>query len=117
MEREPQELLPAMPPRVAWALVDTSTGYQRPCGLSCALRWSSTSPGSTVAVPASRSRSSTRRKCLLLSITSAAPVVWPHWLVPPPRASTGTLRSRATSMAVAMSRSVVGTKAPTGVIW
>ncbi len=47
-----------------------------------------------------RSTSSTRRKCLLLSITSAAPVVWPHWLVPPPRASTGTFRSRAMSMAV-----------------
>ncbi|MDT4837535.1 hypothetical protein FQZ97_712710 [compost metagenome] len=117
MEREPQELLPAMPPSVACALVDTSTGYQSPCGLSCAFRWSSTRPGSTVAVPSSTFTSSTLRKCLLLSITSAAPVVWPHWLVPPPRASTGTFRSRAMSMAVAMSRSFVGTKAPTGVIW
>jgi hypothetical protein len=39
-----------MPPSVACALVDTSTGYHRPCGLSCAFRWSSTRPGSTVAV-------------------------------------------------------------------
>lgn len=117
MEREPQELLPAMPPSVACALVDTSTGNQSPCGLSRALRWSSTMPGSTVARRASTSRSSTRRKCLLLSMTSAAPVVWPHWLVPPPRASTGTLRSRAMSMAVAMSRSVFGTSTPAGMIW
>jgi hypothetical protein len=50
-------------------------------------------------------------------MTSAAPVVCPHWLVPPPRANTGTFRSRAMSMAVAMSLSFVGTKAPTGVIW
>ena len=27
---------------------------------------------------------------MLVSITSAAPMVWPHWLVPAPRASTGT---------------------------
>ena len=33
-----QELLPAMPPSVACALVDTSTGYQRPCGLKAAFR-------------------------------------------------------------------------------
>ena len=34
MLRLPQELLPAMPPSVAWALVDTSTGYHRPCFFS-----------------------------------------------------------------------------------
>jgi len=38
MEREPQELLPAMPPRVAWALVETSTGYHKPCCFSSAFQ-------------------------------------------------------------------------------
>ena len=37
IEREPQELLPAMPPIVACADVLTSTGNQTPCGLRCAL--------------------------------------------------------------------------------
>ena len=36
IEREPQELLPAMPPSVACALVETSTGNHRPCGRRCA---------------------------------------------------------------------------------
>ena len=47
-------------------------------------------------------------------MTSATPVVWPHWLVPPPRASTGTPRSRAIASALMMSRSLVGTSTPTG---
>ena len=34
IEREPQELLPAMPPRVACADVLTSTGNHTPCGFS-----------------------------------------------------------------------------------
>jgi hypothetical protein len=54
---------------------------------------------------------------LLQSITSAAPVVWPHWLVPPPRGSTGTFSSRAMASAVATSSGVVGTSTPTGMIW
>ena len=37
-----------MPPRVHCAEVETSTGYQRPCGFSQALSWSSTTPGCTV---------------------------------------------------------------------
>ncbi len=74
-------------------------------------------PGSTVAVRATTSTSSTLRKCLLLSMTSAAPVVWPHWLVPPPRARTGTFSSRATPSAVVMSSAVRGTSTPTGMIW
>ena len=117
IEREPHELLPAMPPSVACALVDTSTGYHRPCGFSWAFRWSSTRPGSTVAVRASTSTSSTRRRYFESSITSAAPVVCPHWLVPPPRGSTGTFRSRAMSIAIVTSRSLVGTSTPTGMIW
>jgi hypothetical protein len=117
MLREPQLLLPAMPPSVACALVDTSTGYHSPCCLSCAFRWSSTRPGSTVAVRCSTLTSSTRRRCLLQSMTNAAPVVCPHWLVPPPRGSTGTFSSRAMASAVATSSGVRGTSTPTGMIW
>ncbi len=38
IEREPHELLPAMPPIVHCAAVETSTGNHRPCGLSHAFR-------------------------------------------------------------------------------
>ena len=37
IEREPQELLPDMPPMVACADVLTSTGSQTPCGCRYAL--------------------------------------------------------------------------------
>ncbi len=37
IEREPQELLPAMPPIVACADVLTSTGNHKPCGCRNAL--------------------------------------------------------------------------------
>jgi hypothetical protein len=63
IEREPHELLPAMPPNVACADVLTSTGNQTPCGFSHAFNASSTMPGSTVTVIASRSKESTRFKC------------------------------------------------------
>ena len=56
MLREPQELLPAMPPSVACALVETSTGNHRPCGLSAAFSASSTMPGSTSTVIGARGR-------------------------------------------------------------
>ena len=74
-------------------------------------------PGSTLAVRAATSTASRLRKCLVLSMTSAAPVVCPHWLVPPPRGSTGTPSSRAAAIAVAMSSSVFGTSTPAGMIW
>ena len=51
-----------MPPIVACADVLTSTGNQRPCGCSQALSWSSTTPGSTVTVIASRSNATMRFK-------------------------------------------------------
>ena len=38
---------------------------------------------------AAGSTCSTRRRCFEQSITSARFTVWPHWLVPPPRGSTG----------------------------
>ena len=106
-----------MPPSVACALVDTSTGYHSPSGFSRAFRWSRTRPGSTTAVRPAASMSMTWRKCFVLSMTSAAPVVWPHWLVPAPRGSTGIFRSRAMSIAATMSASVFGTSTPAGMIW
>jgi hypothetical protein len=50
-------------------------------------------------------------------MTSAAPTVCPHWLVPPPRGKTGTPVSRAMASAVTMSSAVSGTNTPTGMIW
>ena len=58
-EREPHELLPAMPPIVACAEVETSTGYQRPSALSRAFSVSSTTPGATTARCAAPSTSCT----------------------------------------------------------
>ena len=116
-EREPHELLPAMPPRVACADVDTSTGYQRPFGFSAALSVSSTTPGSTIAVRAASSTSNTRSKCRLSSITSAAPTVWPHCDVPAPRGRMGTPSSTATCMATMAASALRGTTTPTGVTW
>jgi hypothetical protein len=54
-----------MPPIVACAEVLTSTGNQTPCGLSHALSESSTTPGSTSTVIASRSNAVMALKCLL----------------------------------------------------
>ena len=79
-----------MPPIVACAEVLTSTGNQTPCGRSQALSASSTMPGSTVTVIASRSKATTPFRNLLWSMTSAAPTVCPHCELPPPRGSTGT---------------------------
>ncbi len=65
IEREPHELLPAMPPSVHCADVLTSTGNHRPCGRSHAFSASSTMPGSTVTVRASLSNDTMPFKCLL----------------------------------------------------
>jgi hypothetical protein len=53
------------------------------------------------------------RRYLLLSITRPAPTVWPHWLVPAPRGTIGTFKSRAMSMAMATSGGA-GHEHPTG---
>jgi len=55
--------------------------------------------------------------CLLWSITSPAPTVWPHWLVPPPRGTMGTPRSRQMSSASRTSAALRGTNTPTGITW
>ena len=106
-----------MPPRVACADVLTSTGNHRPCGRSAAFSASSTSPGSTVAVIASRSTATMRFKCLLWSITSAAPTVCPHCELPAPRARTGTESSRQIAIAARTSSMLRGTSTPTGSTW
>jgi hypothetical protein len=74
-------------------------------------------PGSTQAVPAAVSTSSSRFTYLLLSTTSAAPTVWPHCDVPAPRGSTGTPASTANASAVTASSAVRGTTTPRGSIW
>ena len=74
-------------------------------------------PGSTSAVPAAASTASTRRRYLLQSITSARLTVCPHWLVPPPRASTGTPASRQIASAAATSSMPRGTITPSGITW
>ena len=62
-----------MPPSVACALVDTSTGEPQAVLLQLGVGWSSTMPGSTsTALRRPESSESTRRSCLLWSITSAA---------------------------------------------
>src|ERR1700722_10209674 len=61
-----------MPPMVQRACVEGSTGKNRPCGLSAALRWPSTMPGSTVARRRSGSISSTLRRYFEQSMTKAA---------------------------------------------
>ncbi len=117
MLRLPQELLPAMPPSVACALVETSTGYHRPSFFRPRFRWSSTMPGSTTAVRCVASKFRMRRTYLEWSITRPAPTVCPHWLVPPPRGTTGTLRSRQMSRAIFTSSDERGMKTPTGKTW
>ncbi len=74
-------------------------------------------PGWTVTVRAAASNASTSRRYLALSMTSAAPTVWPHCDVPPPRGSTGTPASTAMRIAARASASVRGTTTPTGSTW
>src|SRR5712692_8741917 len=86
-----------MPPRVACALVDTSTGNHNPCGLRAALSASRTTPGCTTAVAPSLSNETIRLRYFELSITRAAPTAWPHCELPAPRARMGTPSSAAIS--------------------
>ncbi len=106
-----------MPPSVQRAWVDGSTGKNSPCGRSAAFRCASTKPGSTSAVRAAGSIRSTRLRCFVQSITSARFTVWPHWLVPAPRGSTGTPCSRAIASVATTSSMVFGTITPIGSIW
>ena len=104
-----------MPPMVQRALVEGSTAKKFPPGRSAALRCDSTIPGSTQA--RSPSTDSTRLRYLEQSITSARFTVWPHWLVPPPRASTAMPASRAIASAACTSAMLRGMSTPIGSIW
>ena len=114
---EPQELLPAMPPMVQRDCVDGSTGKNSPCGFRLALSCDSTVPGSTVTVLVLVSRASVLRRYFVQSRTIARLTVWPHWLVPPPRGSTGTPASRAIASTAWTSAVLRGTTTPIGCIW
>ena len=74
-------------------------------------------PGWTSTVRACASKAITLFRWRLLSMTSASPTVWPHWLVPPPRGRMGTRISRARSIAATTSASSAGTTTPTGSTW
>ena len=74
-------------------------------------------PGCTHTVRASLSNSSTWFTWRDRSITSAAPTVWPHCEVPPPRGITGMPWSSAMRNAVSASRSFLGITTPTGSTW
>ena len=117
MDLAPHELFAAMPPMVQRAWVDGSTGKNRPCGFSAAFRWASTMPGCTVAVRAAGSTARIPRRCLVQSSTMARLTVCPHWLVPPPRGSTGTPPSRARASTACTSATVFGTTTPKGMTW
>ena len=117
IERVPAELLPVIPPMVALAEVETSTGKDQPVCLSCRLSSSRTMPGSTVAVPATVSTSSRRVMCLLVSRMTASPSDWPFCEQPPPRAMTGKPSARASAMAASTSSVPLGSATPMGWIW
>ena len=72
------------------AAVEISTGKNRPCGLSCRLSRSSTTPGST-RTRRPRCRAPAPTSCICCNRRRAPrSTVWPHCEVPPPRGSTGT---------------------------
>ncbi len=117
MERVPAELLPVIPPRVALAEVETSTGKVQPVALSCRFSSSRTIPGCTTAVPAAASTSRRRFMCRLVSITKASPSVWPFCELPPPRGMTGKPSWRASARAASTSWVPSGSATPMGSIW
>ena len=116
IERVPAELLPVIPPSVAWAEVETSTGKCQPVGLSWRFSSSSTMPGCTVAVPAAASISRTRFMWRLVSITTASPSGWPFCELPPPRAMIGKPSWRASAIAAITSSVSRGSATPIGSI-
>src|SRR5215211_1770263 len=86
-----------MPPRVQRLWVEGSGPKRSPCGRAAAWRSSSTTPGWTVAVAASGSRASTRRRCRDRSMTTPGPTALPAIEVPAPLAVSGTPSPRQVS--------------------
>lgn len=115
-EWEPQELLPIIPPSVQRLWVDGSGPNRSPCGAAACCNRSRTSPGWTTAVRASESIPTSRFMCRVKSSTTPVPVACPAMDVPPPRATTGTPRSRHTSSTAATSSASLGATTPSGTL-
>jgi len=114
-ECTPQELLPTMPPKVAYACVDVSganVSWWRSSVWSES--WSRITPGWTRAVRASGSTSRISRMCLEWSTTTATLQVWPARLVPQPRGRTGAPCSRQAATAATTSSASRGSTTPIG---
>ncbi len=110
----PQASLPSIPPIVARDFDDGSGANARPCGRSSRARSSRTTPASTVAVRASGSTDSTRRRLRDVSMTRPSPIALPAMLVPPPRTVTGTARSAQARSSCCSSATSAGTATASG---
>ena len=95
--REPQALLPIMPPIVHRLWVDGSGPKRRPWTAAARCTSSRTAPGSTTAVAASASMERMPRRCREKSTTIPGPTAFPAIEVPAPRAVTGIPAVRLTS--------------------
>ena len=102
-ERDPQALLPIIPPTVQRLCVDGSGPTRSPWTAAARLRSSRTVPGSTVAVRASGSSARTPARCRERSTTSPDPIALPAMLVPAPRIVSGTPASAASATTSARS--------------
>jgi hypothetical protein len=102
-ERDPQALLPIIPPIVQRLNVEGSGPNRNPCAATACCSTTCTVPGSTVAVRASASIWSTRFMRRLKSSTKPVPTALPATEVPPPREVRGTPSRRHTSSAAATS--------------
>ena len=102
-ERDPQALLPSIPPTVHRLCVDGSGPTRRPWAAAARLTSSRTVPGSTVAVRASGSSARIPARCRERSTTSPGPIALPAMLVPAPRIVSGTPASAASATTAARS--------------
>ena len=113
-ECAPQELLPIMPPSVQRLWVAGSGPKVSPCFSAASRSASQTAPGSTRAVCATGSMSSTRFRYFEVSMTTATLTHWPFCEVPPPRGRMGTPCSRQISRVSTMSSMLRGMTTPMG---
>ena len=90
----PAAVVARHPRMVARLAVATSTGEEETRGSQPSFSRSSTTPGSTRTVRASRSTGPTRRRYRDVSTTSARPIACPHCEVPAPRAAPAPLLPR-----------------------
>ena len=112
-DREPQELLPIIPPRVHRLADDGSGPNVSPCGAVAFFRSVSTTPGCTVAVRASTSMSVISVRYRDVSITTP-PMALPASEVPPPRGTTGAPASEQAATAATTSSTVRGSTTASG---